>query len=391
LPQDRYEGWAAERREHLRRLYFELLVELAALYEEREEYSAAVEALSKVVVEEPTNEVANTALMRARVLSGRPGDALAQYERLREALLRKLRTEPGVSARHLHDEIAAGRFSPTRPTASPPEGSSDVGRHNLPTARTNFIGREREMVELKRMLAMTSLLTLTGPGGSGKTRLALEVARDLVASYPDGVWMVELAPLSEGELVTQEVAATLGVREQPGRPILETLIDTLREKNLLLVLDNCEHLIDVVVRLVETIENSCPDLRLLATSREALGAADEGVSQVPSLSVPERGESLVVEQLAGYESARLFVERARSRNPAFVLTLGNAGAVAEICQRLDGIPLAIELAAARAEMLSAEQIARRLRDSLKLLTRGDRTTSPRQQTLRGRWTGATTC
>jgi predicted ATPase/DNA-binding CsgD family transcriptional regulator len=198
------------------------------------------------------------------------------------------------------------------------------------------------------------------------------------------VWLVELAPLSEGELVAQEVAATLRVREQPGRPILETLIGTLREKNLLLVLDNCEHLVDVVAGLVETLVDACPDLRLLATSRETLGVADEAVSRVPTLSVPERGESLAVDQLAGYESALLFVERARYRNPAFALTLENAGAVAEICQRLDGIPLAIELAAARAEMLSAEQIARRLRDSLRLLTRSDQqTTSPRQQTLRG--------
>jgi predicted ATPase/DNA-binding SARP family transcriptional activator/DNA-binding CsgD family transcriptional regulator len=383
LPEDRYEEWAEACRQALQRMFLTLLFELAGLYEERREYSAGIEALQRTVSEESANEEAHAGLMRLYALSGKQGEALAQYERLQEVLSGRLSTQPGTATRRLRDEIAAGRFPQTELAAPLPEGPLDTSKHNLPAARTNFVGREREMVEVKRMLAMTGLLSLTGTGGCGKTRLALEVSRDLVGAYPDGVWLSELAGLSEGDLVAQEVAGVLGVREQPSHPILETLIGTLREKKLLLVLDNCEHLIDAVVQLVETLADSCPDLRFLATSREALGITDELVWHLPSLSVPESGKSPAVEELAGYESAQLFVERARYRNPSFALTLGNARAVAEICQRLDGIPLAIELAAARTGMLTAEQIATRLRDSLTLLTGGDRTVLPRQRTLRG--------
>jgi predicted ATPase/DNA-binding SARP family transcriptional activator/DNA-binding CsgD family transcriptional regulator len=383
LPNDRYESWAERRHEELRRLYLELLVELGGLYEERRDYGQSVETLQKALSDEPANEEVHAGLMRLYALSERQGQALAQYERLREALSGHLGTEPGATTRALRDEIAAGRFPPTQPSAPAPEEPQEAGKHNLPAPRTSFVGREREVVDVKRELAMTGLLTLTGTGGCGKTRLALEVARDLVGTYPDGVWLAELSELLKPELVAQNVASVLRVREQPSRPILETLTRALREKKLLLILDNCEHLIDAVVQLVETLADSCPNLRLLPTSREALGVADELVWQVLPLSVPEPGESPVVEELAGYESARLFVERARYRNPTFALTSSNARAVTEICQRLDGIPLAIELAAARAAMLPTEQISRRLRDSLKLLTRGDRTASPRQQTLRG--------
>ena len=195
LPDDRYEEWAEHRRGQLRRLYFELLVELAGLHEERGEYGQAAEMLQRALSEEPTNEEAHAGLMRLYALSGRPGEALTQYERLRETLSRRLGTAPGATTRALRDKIAAGRFQHTAPLK---EGPSYAGKHNLPEPRTNFVGREREMVEVKRMLAMTGLLTLTGTGGCGKTRLALEVARDLVGTYQDGVWLVELESLSEG-------------------------------------------------------------------------------------------------------------------------------------------------------------------------------------------------
>jgi non-specific serine/threonine protein kinase len=259
-----------------------------------------------------------------------------------------------------------------------------VGPHNLPAERTSFIGRERELAEVERVLATTRLLTLTGVGGCGKTRLALKAARNLLEAYPGGAWLVELAPLSEGELVPQAVATALGVREQPGRrPFTATLADALREEEALLVLDNCEHLIDAVAQLVDTLLDSCPALRILATSREALSVASEANWPVPPLSLPDPQRPITAEELAGYESARLFLERARHRKPAFALTPQNAEAVADVCRRLEGIPLAIELAAVRIGVLSVEQIAERLRDSLKLLTVGGRTASPRQRTLKG--------
>ncbi|MDX6379612.1 MAG: hypothetical protein QOI57_636, partial [Rubrobacteraceae bacterium] len=252
----------------------------------------------------------------------------------------------------------------------------------LPYARSSFVGREREMPEIKRLLATTRLLTLTGTGGCGKTRFALQIADDLVGAYLDGVWLVELAGLTDPMLVPQVVARALKVHEQPDSPLTDTLVDALRAKRMLLVLDNCEHLIDACARLVDTILTSCPHLRILATSREALGVAGEVNWRMPSLSLPDVGHLPSIENLMQYEAVRLFVERARSKMGSFELTPENARTVVEVCRRLDGIPLAIELAAARVTVLTVEQIAERLRDSLGLLTAGSRTATPRQQTMR---------
>jgi predicted ATPase len=247
------------------------------------------------------------------------------------------------------------------------------------------VGREREVEEVERGLASTRLLTLTGVGGSGKTRLALEVARDLLEGYPDGVWLVQLAPLAEGEaLLPKAVAEALGVSERPAEPLLGTLTDVLGERRLLMVLDNCEHLLEASARLVDALLDSCPHLRILATSRESLGVEGEVRWVVPPLSVPEPQRGIPSsEVLEAYESVRLFVERARGRDPSFSLGPGSARPVAEICRTLEGIPLAIELAAARVGTLSVEQISGRLTDSLDLLTGGSRTQLPKQRTLRG--------
>src|SRR5215207_7191457 len=385
LPEDRYEEWAEERRQELKRTFLSLLLELAAVHEERAEYGRGVEALQRAVAEEPTLEEAHAGLMRLCALSGQEAEALAQYQRLQEALSKQLGTEPGTATKRLRDEIASSEFTSALSShASPPHEEEPLysSRHNLPAPRTTFVGREREMLEVKRELAMTRLLTLTGAGGSGKTRLALEVARELVGAYPDGVRLVELAPLSEEGLVPQTVAGALGVLEQPDRSLTHTLAEALQRKQTLLVMDNCEHLIDATAHLSDALLDSCPRLRILATSREALGIAGETVWLVPPLSVPEQTRSPSVEELEGYESARLLVERARRRKPTFTLTPENAEAVAEICRGLEGLPLAIELAAARVG-LSAEEIAARLEDSLQLLTGGSRTALPRQQTLRG--------
>ncbi len=293
--------------------------------------------------------------------------------------------EPGTRTRILHEDIAAGRFSttPRQHAGSSRVEAPDAGKHNLPAPRSSFVGREAELRDVKRDLAMTRLLTLTGVGGCGKTRLALEVARELVGAYPDGVWLVELAPLSEGALVAQAVAAALGVQEQPDRSITEALVDFLRARRALLVLDNCEHLLDAVARLADVLLNSCPHLKVLATSRENLNIEGELIWVVPSLSSPGRESPQAVEELAGYDSVRLFVERAGRRSHSFSLTPENSHAVARICGRLEGIPLAIELAAARVGTLSLEQISERLGDSLELLTRGGRTAVARQRTLKG--------
>ncbi|HYQ83136.1 MAG TPA: BTAD domain-containing putative transcriptional regulator, partial [Rubrobacter sp.] len=314
LPADRYEEWAEEKRGEFRRLYLGLLVELARAYEERGDLGRAVQTLQMTVAKEPTLEEAHFDLMRLYALSGRESEALVQYERLWEALSGHLGMEPGTRTRTLHEDIAAGRF-PTTPRQH--DGSSRLeapgaSKHNLPAPRSSFIGREREIIEIKRNLAMTRLLTLTGTGGSGKTRLALEVAGDLVGAYPDGVWLVELAPLSEGELVPKALAEAVGTQEHPGRPITEVLVQSMRTKEQLVVMDNCEHLIEATALLVDTLLDACPRLRILATSREPLDVAGELNWPVPSLSVPD-GQSSTVEEMEGYESVRLFVDRAQHR------------------------------------------------------------------------------
>ena len=383
LPEDRYEEWAEGRRIELRQLYLVLLIELAGLYEESGEYERGIEALRNATSEDPTLEEAHASLMRLHALSGRPEHALAQYERLRDALQKGMGTQPTEVTRRLRDEMAAGRLPTAQPAGGIREEPADATKHNLPAPMTSFVGREREMVEIKRTLAMTRLLTLTGTGGSGKTRLAIEVARDLVGTYPDGVWLVELAPLSESGLVAQEVANVLGVQERPGEPLVDTLVEALAGKEMLLVLDNCEHLVEAAARLVDTLLASCPHLKVLATSREPLGVSGEVNWAVPPLSLPEatNGEP-TVEAMMSYEAVRLFVERARLRLLDFEVSRENAGAVARVCLKLDGIPLAIELATARMGALAVEQVAQRLEISLDVLKGPSRTAAARQRTLR---------
>jgi predicted ATPase/Tfp pilus assembly protein PilF len=250
----------------------------------------------------------------------------------------------------------------------------------FPSPLTGFVGREREIAEVGALLERTRLLTLTGAGGSGKTRLSIEAAIAALDAFPDGAAWVELAPLGDPALVPQAVASALEVRQQPGRQIVDALAATLISRRFLLVLDNCEHLLESCAALASSLLHACPELRILATSREALRIAGEVTWRVPPLSLPEPSAGL--EALERSEAVRLFDERARAIHPSFRLDEDNAGDVARICQRLEGIPLAIELAAARVRVLSPAQIAERLDHSFALLTGGTRDAAPRQQTLR---------
>jgi predicted ATPase/class 3 adenylate cyclase len=260
--------------------------------------------------------------------------------------------------------------------------SLEAFANNLPRQLTTFIGRRREIAEVKRLFSATRLVTLTGTGGAGKTRLALQVAAEVAAEYADGAWFVELAALFDPMLVPQAVASSLGVREIPGRPLLAGLLEELQSKELLLVLDNCEHLVEACAHLAVAMLQACPGLRVLATSREALSAPGETVWRVPSLSLPDLSQVPVAEELILYEAVQLFVERATAIRPSFVPTPENARAVSDLCRRLDGIPLAIELAAARVSVMSVAQIAKRLDDRFRLLTGRSRTVLPRHQTLK---------
>ena len=268
------------------------------------------------------------------------------------------------------------------PTTFPPLKTLDSFPNNLPTQLTSFIGRENEIAELKQELNKHRLVTLTGSGGTGKTRLSLQVAAELLEKFDHGVWFIELAPITDPDLISQTILSTIGVQEQQGRSPLDVLKEYLHNKQPLIVLDNCEHLVSASAEVVNTLLNAAPNLKIMASSREALGVKGEASYPVPSLSLPDIKNLPVIEQLSQYEAVRLFIDRALLVAPHFVVDKDNAPFIAQICYRLDGIPLAIELAAARIKIMSIEQISQRLDDRFRLLTGGARTALPRQQTLR---------
>ena len=298
---------------------------------------------------------------------------------------------PGLAFRELGEHRFKDLIRPQRlyqllidglPDTFPPLRSLDATPNNLPTQTTPFIGRTRELTKAAELLKTTRLLTLTGPGGSGKTRLALHLAADLLDRYPDGVWLVELAPVTDPTAVGPTVAAAVHIGERPGRTAVDAISESLRRRRLLLLLDNCEHLIAACADLADALLRSCPHLTILATSREGLNVPGETLMPVPSLRVPAGDTVPPLDELRDYEAISLFVDRCAANQPAFALTQENANDVVRICRRLDGVPLALELAAARVRVLSVAQVASRLDDRFRLLTGGGRTVVARQQTLR---------
>jgi predicted ATPase/class 3 adenylate cyclase len=268
------------------------------------------------------------------------------------------------------------------PAVFPPLNSLDARPNNLPFQSTSFRGRERDLEELEELLSRTRLLTLVGAGGIGKTRLSQQVAADLLDRFPDGVWFVELAQITDPTLVAEIAAAALGAITREDSPAIEAVLNHVRRKKTMLILDNCEHLIEPAAQLANAILQRCPDVRILATSRQALGVSGETVHRLASLAVPQPAGRLHVDEAMQYGAIALFVDRAQAADTRFALTNDNASDVAEICRRLDGIALAIELAAARMKVLSLPHLAQRLNERLRLLTGGARTALPRQKTLR---------
>ena len=277
------------------------------------------------------------------------------------------------------DELGSHLVAPSVTPLAP--GRDRISRNNLPQQLTRFIGRQRELEAVRSLVSQSRLTTLCGAGGIGKTRLALEVARDSLDEYADGVWLVEFASISDSHLIPQTVASALDLREERGRSITDAVTSYLKSRHLLLVLDNCEHVIGAIAQLADVLLRNCPNLYVLATSREALAIAGETLFRVPPLSLPDTATGLDAAGLGKHEAVELFVERVRAVRAAFVLNESNAALVAKVCIHLEGIPLAIELAASRLKVLSIEQIAARLGDRLKLLRGGSRTSLPRHQTL----------
>jgi predicted ATPase/DNA-binding SARP family transcriptional activator len=366
----------------------------AELVPEAEELAAA----------HPLRERLRGLLMRALYAAGRQADALAVYEDTRQILAGQLGVDPSPALSAVHLAILRGELEPAGLAAAP--GTGDAGRlpppaartgpgpertTNLPAQLTSFVGREDELVLLGGLLAESRLVTLTGPGGAGKTRLAIEASAALVAELPDGVWFVPLAPVRDALDVPQAALAAIGLHEaiwaaDPAAvpavalPPLDRLADALTSRKLVLVLDNCEHLLDAVAALAGRLLADAPGVRILATSREPLGITGEVLCPVPSLPLPP--EDAGPAEAAGYAAVRLFADRAAAVRPGFAVDAASAGPVVRICRALDGIPLAIELAAARLRALTPAQVAERLGDRFRLLSAGSRTALPRQQTLR---------
>lgn len=360
-------AWVAGPRMELEERFAQAVEALCGVLIERGRIKEAVQVGRAAVVAAPSREDVHITLIQAYRRSGLGLEALRQFEELERALDETWGETPSLKAR----EALEAAFE-----------ESSARKHNLPEQLTSFVGRAKEIKELCGLLAETRLLTMTGSGGCGKTRLSLQVASRETDRFRDGVWFVELATLADPGLVPATVAAVFGLAEQAGKPIEQTLFDYLRAKQLLLVLDNCEHLLFACAQLVEAVLRQCPSVAVLANSREGLAIGGELVYRVPSLSLPDLREPLTPESLAEHESVQLFAERAVQVQRNFAVTDQNAAAIASICHRLDGIPLAIELAAAKVRSLSVEEINGKLDQRFRLLTGGSRTALPRQQTLR---------
>lgn len=382
-----YDEWVTLAREHYRLRLLKLCLQAIQTLRARSAYAEAIAVAQQVLVRDPANEQAHQHLMFCYMAAGDRSAALRQYELCVRALLAELDVPPMPETTAFYEWLKqADGLTQKRDEARPLAAKIT----NLPIPLTSFVGRTHETATAKQLLTPaggnTRLLTLTGAGGSGKTRLAIQVATDLIDRFAHGVWWVELATLTEGAQVARAVIKTLGVTERADESAIQSLSNFLGEKQLLLVIDNCEHLIEPCAQLVVALLSCCPQLQILTTSREGLNVAGELIWPVPTLGVPAAQQVVLTDLLLQFECIRLFVERAGAVQPAFRLTLENAPAVVEICTQLDGIPLAIELAAARIKVLPAAQLAARLTSAIgarfDLLTQGSRTALPRQQTLR---------
>lgn len=378
-----YEEWILAEQQRLSESYLRALHQLVSNLAEGGELGKALPYARLAVGADPENEESHRTLMRLHASVGETTAALRHYDRM-ERLQAEVGAEPSAAIRRLAEEIREQGRSGVGEIEGGEEGQEKgVVPHNLPEPATRFIGREKELEDVKRLLGATRLLTLTGSGGCGKTRLSLQIAADQLGGYPDGVWLVELASLSDPTLVPQAVAFSLGIREGPETSLTQTLVSAMKRKRLLLLLDNCEHLVQACATLVETVTQACPGVRILATSREGLNIPGEVPYRLQPLSTPDPWEPpATMEGLNRYEAPTLFLDRVRTVAPSLVMSEEKAPAVAQICYQLDGIPLAIELAAVRVKALSVETIAERLDDRFRLLTGGSRTALPRHQTLR---------
>jgi predicted ATPase/DNA-binding SARP family transcriptional activator len=373
-----FNEWAFAESEDLRRQLMDVLTTLAEDYCALSQAEEAIPYARRLVALDPLNELVHRHLMEVYIQAGQHSAALKQYQTCEQILRKELNLDPQPETRALYKKIRKGEAKSPQV-----ENQSEVitPKHNLPAQLSTFIGREKEQIEIAHLLSKNRLVTLAGVGGIGKTRLSLQVGQKALTDYLDGVWFIPLDSLSDPSLVPQTVASVFDIRETSERPIIEILQKALRQKTALVILDNCEHLLDACAQLITTLLTSCPNLKVLTTSRETINIAGEAIYYLPALSVPE-GDNLSLETLTKYEAVKLFAERAILVLSSFTLTNENAQTVADICRRVDGIPLPIELAAARINILQVNEILKQLEDSFSLLSSDHRITLQRHQTLR---------
>jgi predicted ATPase/DNA-binding SARP family transcriptional activator len=372
-----FNEWTIAESEDLRHQFVSALTMLTDDHCSLGQAETAIPYAKRFVTLDPLNEASHRQLMQVYIQADQHGAALKQYQICERILRKELNIDPQPETRALYKRIRKGEIKPIQPIK---QKDVSAPAHNLPYQISTFIGREKELDDIANLIANNRLVTLVGTGGIGKTRLSLKVGEGLLKEYADGVWLVELASLNDSALVPQTVAKLFQLVEQAGESLTEKLIRVLRPKNMLLILDNCEHLLDACAQIADTLLKNCPNLKILTTSREPLGITGEAQYHVPSLELPDFQQ--ILERLLHYESIQLFEQRARLVQEKFSLTMENAASISQICHRLDGIPLALELAAARVDIFSTEQIASRLDERFNLLTGGSRTALPRQQTLR---------
>lgn len=359
-----YDNWVVAERERLAALYETVLARVIRT-------SKDPEAAKRFIARNPYDEEAYTALIDVDVATGRRSSAASWVERCRKALA-EIDEKPSAAFEERFRNIA--HIDPMR--------SPDVVTHNLPRRRTSFVGRDEELAEIKTLLTKSQVVTIAGTAGVGKTRAALQVAADLLDGSSDGVWFVDLARVAGGDYVISEIASVFGIKSQGDRPLLDQVVFHLRHKRLLLLLDNCEHVVAEASSAIAAIIKRCEHVTVLATSREKLNVQGEQVYRLPSLAVPPSNGELRVEDALRFSAVALFVARASASDARFTFTVDKARDVADICRRLDGIALAIELAAARITVLNVNELSRRLDERFRLLTGGDRTANPRQRTMR---------
>ena len=371
LAEDPYEEWALDKRSQLEEARLQALLQWAECNSTLGDLDQAIELCQKVLEADSTREAAYRQLMLAHYHKGEQSKALEVYKNCIELLERNLGVRPDPVTLELAKQIEKREISQLE-RAIP---------HNLPKPITDFIGREKLLEQIEQQLASDRLVTLVGVGGGGKTRLATEIGHSVLSKFKDGVWFIDLASIGDSELIYQAIASPFSIQESSAQDLEQAVIDSFKSKELLLIFDNCEHILGESASAADKLLSGCEDLRILATSRERMAITGEIGIYIPPLEIPAEVEHLTSEELREFESVQLFVERSKRANPDFAMSEHNSGAIATICRQLDGIPLVLELAAARMRMMDAHQLSERLERRLDILTGGSRTAEPRQQTL----------